>query len=450
MPARVFVSYSRQDVLYKDKVLQQLRVLERQGLVATWSDDRISPGSDWHKELTEQLDGASIVVLLITANFLTSDFILNEEVPRAFEKRREAGLQIIPVLCRPCAWDMVDWLNQLAMWPAGAQPLWVKEDDDPEQLLSDLAREIARISGKPIKPTTTKGESLDRVILDQRLMGIEAQHGLGLAGIAEIVRATIARGAPLYNNGDHEACAVIYRHTITFILPRLISMLETDRDKSTLSRRGLPSARREMGAQDELRLRPMDEREQIRRESNIASMIRSIETSNEMIMAIVKELTAVRDYVTIESSSAANVAWRIRHTFDRLLILARAIQLIPQLEYHPIEGSPFATASSRQTIMEVLRSIDEIADQCGIDSDDDYEVGASTSATLGFITSRFVAEYLGLTRPQNALEDKSELLRHFEQLTLENEPLSQPYRMLYHSRHFLRAVLSKRDLRGEK
>ncbi|TMQ08582.1 MAG: toll/interleukin-1 receptor domain-containing protein [Deltaproteobacteria bacterium] len=233
MPARVFVSYSRRDAQYKDKVLKQLGVLETQGLVATWSDDRIRVGNPWYEELTNELKAANIVVLLITANFLTSDFILKEEIPRAFENQREAGARIVPVLCRPCAWETVDWLNRLQIWPSNAQALWTQERDDPEQLLSDLAREIARIVGRSVKQVP-KHDVVNEPTMDERLMVVEAQYGHGLMGVAEMIRVTIAKGAPLYNSGDHEACATIYRHAITFMLSRLTPVLQkTQRPKSS-------------------------------------------------------------------------------------------------------------------------------------------------------------------------------------------------------------------------
>jgi TIR domain len=109
MPARVFISYSRKDERYKNEVVQQLRVLERQGLLSTWSDEQIATGSQWHDELIRELEAATVVVLLVTANFLTSDFILREEVPRALKAHK--NLRIVPTLCRPCAWEAIDWLH---------------------------------------------------------------------------------------------------------------------------------------------------------------------------------------------------------------------------------------------------------------------------------------------------------------------------------------------------
>lgn len=150
MPTRVFISYSRHDTEYKDQLVRQLMVLERQGLLATWSDERIELGEDWHSEVLNMLNSASVVILLITASFLTSEFILGEEVPRALEKGRESGLKVVPVYCRPCAWEAVPWLSRIQIWPRTAEPLWRNAGDDATSRLSELAREVARMVGAPI------------------------------------------------------------------------------------------------------------------------------------------------------------------------------------------------------------------------------------------------------------------------------------------------------------
>lgn len=152
MSTKVFVSYAREDLAYKNKILSQLLVLENQGLLSTWSDAKVEPGLQWQEELTRELRSAGIVLLLITANFLNSEFILNTEIAELLELHRKSGLRIIPVLCRPCTWEAVAWLRPLDIWPETRTPLWKQETDDPEQQLSDLAREIARIVGLPMGP----------------------------------------------------------------------------------------------------------------------------------------------------------------------------------------------------------------------------------------------------------------------------------------------------------
>jgi acyl carrier protein len=173
MPTSVFISYSRHDTEYKDQLVRQLMVLERQGLLATWSDERIGLGGDWYSEVVNMMSSASVVILLITADFLTSEFILGEEVPRALQQWRESGLKVVPVYCRPCAWEAVPWLAKIQIWPRSAQPLWRNAGDDAASGLSELAHEIARMVGAPI-PEAARDEPTPRRIMERRPSRLEA------------------------------------------------------------------------------------------------------------------------------------------------------------------------------------------------------------------------------------------------------------------------------------
>ena len=89
-PATVFLSYSHKDEKEKDALLSHLRVLEHAGLsIDLWSDDRIGAGEDWEREITEAMERASVAILLISHNFLTSDFILKKEVRPLLERRAD-------------------------------------------------------------------------------------------------------------------------------------------------------------------------------------------------------------------------------------------------------------------------------------------------------------------------------------------------------------------------
>ena len=82
----IFVSYSHKDEREKDKLLSHLGVLQHQGLIDLWSDDRIGAGTHWKQEISEAIAQAKVAILLISANFLTSDFILGEEVPKLLKR----------------------------------------------------------------------------------------------------------------------------------------------------------------------------------------------------------------------------------------------------------------------------------------------------------------------------------------------------------------------------
>jgi hypothetical protein len=92
--------------------------------VDVWSDDAILPGEDWRAAITAGLDGADVAILLLSAGFLASRFINDEEVPRLLARRAKEGVRVIPVLLRSCPWEMHPVLKTLQMrGPDGVEGL---------------------------------------------------------------------------------------------------------------------------------------------------------------------------------------------------------------------------------------------------------------------------------------------------------------------------------------
>jgi serine/threonine protein kinase len=140
----VFISYSHKDEIEKEALLAHLRVLQYADLIDLWSDDRIGPGSDWEQEIDQAMARARVAILLISANFLTSDFILQEEVPRLLERRNQEGLTIFPVIAKPCTWDHVEWLKQLNVRPENGVAVW-GPGSYIDAALATIAEEVAQI-----------------------------------------------------------------------------------------------------------------------------------------------------------------------------------------------------------------------------------------------------------------------------------------------------------------
>jgi hypothetical protein len=141
----VFISYSHADEKEKNALLLHLGVLRGAGLIDLWSDDRIGGGSDWEAEIDEAMASARIAILLISANFLTSEFITRKEVPTILKYREAKGLVTFPVIARPCAWQKVEWLRKLNVRPKNGVPVWHNEGKDAEEELTKIAYEIADI-----------------------------------------------------------------------------------------------------------------------------------------------------------------------------------------------------------------------------------------------------------------------------------------------------------------
>ena len=75
----IFISYSHKDKIWKDRLQSQLNVLEVQGDLSVWEDRQINLGDNWNTQINRAIEVANVAVLLISADFLTSKFILGEE-----------------------------------------------------------------------------------------------------------------------------------------------------------------------------------------------------------------------------------------------------------------------------------------------------------------------------------------------------------------------------------
>jgi len=141
----VFISYSHKDEEWKDRVVTHLRVLQMQDMLDVWDDRRIEAGDEWRAEIENALNAASVAVLLISANFLTSKFILDEEVPRLLERRAKQGVRVIPLIVKPCAWTQVKWLSPILARPKDGRALSAGNENQIDADLAALANEIAAI-----------------------------------------------------------------------------------------------------------------------------------------------------------------------------------------------------------------------------------------------------------------------------------------------------------------
>ena len=111
---QLFFSYSHKDENLRDQLETHLAMLKRQGFIETWHDRRITAGGDFDQTISANLETADIVLLLVSPDFLASDYCYDREMGRAFE-RHDGGLStVIPVILRPCDWHAASFGKFLA------------------------------------------------------------------------------------------------------------------------------------------------------------------------------------------------------------------------------------------------------------------------------------------------------------------------------------------------
>lgn len=144
---RLFISYSHEDTKWLEAIKEQLAVLEAEGLVSICEDSQLKVGEGWYQQLNEMMLGARLGVLLISAPFLTSKFVRQEEIPRLFERHETGGMKLYPLLVQPCPWERVEWLARLQLRPQDAKrrakALSSFTGAARKQKIVDIANEIA-------------------------------------------------------------------------------------------------------------------------------------------------------------------------------------------------------------------------------------------------------------------------------------------------------------------
>jgi hypothetical protein len=137
----VFISYAHEDEELREQLEKHLSVLRRQGLITTWHDRKIVPGSEWARQIDEHIDSARLVLLLISENFVSSDYCYGIELARALERHEEGTATVVPVILKPVDWEGAPF-GRLAMLPTDAKPV-VKWRSRAEAF-TDVARGIRR------------------------------------------------------------------------------------------------------------------------------------------------------------------------------------------------------------------------------------------------------------------------------------------------------------------
>ncbi|HTK08851.1 MAG TPA: toll/interleukin-1 receptor domain-containing protein [Ktedonobacteraceae bacterium] len=138
MPAKVFYAYAHADERFRQELEMHLSPLRRQGLIAEWHDRQIRPGADWKRVLDEQLNTASVILLLISPDFLASDY-LGIETQRALERHSEENIHVIPILLRPVDLQRTPFAH-LQILPRNSIAItsWVSQDEAFREVAQDI------------------------------------------------------------------------------------------------------------------------------------------------------------------------------------------------------------------------------------------------------------------------------------------------------------------------
>lgn len=141
MAARVFISYSHRDEGLRNELEVQLAMLKRQGLVDVWHDRRMLPGDHLDWTISRELDEADVILLLVSPDFIASDYCYKIEKARALRRHHDGEARLISVILRPCDWTHTE-LGSFLVTPKDGRPITMWPDRDEAFL--DVVQSIRR------------------------------------------------------------------------------------------------------------------------------------------------------------------------------------------------------------------------------------------------------------------------------------------------------------------
>jgi HEAT repeat protein/energy-coupling factor transporter ATP-binding protein EcfA2 len=126
---KLFFSYAHKDEPLRDELAKHISLLKRQNIITDWHDRNITAGTDWAQAIDDNLNTANIILLLISSDFLASDYCYDKEMTRALEHHNQGTARVIPIILRPCDWHSAPF-GKLQALPKDAKPVTKWEDQD--------------------------------------------------------------------------------------------------------------------------------------------------------------------------------------------------------------------------------------------------------------------------------------------------------------------------------
>jgi TIR domain len=140
-PIEVFISYShnQKDAALREQLETHLALLKRQGIIDLWHDRRIGAGREWVGAIDEHLNSAAVILLLVSANFVASDYCYDLEMTRALERHDAGDARVIPIILRTTFWEGAPFARLQALPEHGRA---ITEWGNRDRAFTDVARGI--------------------------------------------------------------------------------------------------------------------------------------------------------------------------------------------------------------------------------------------------------------------------------------------------------------------
>jgi hypothetical protein len=194
----VFVSYAHKDHNLRKELDKHLIQMKREGLISVWHDQDISPGTAWEQEIRTHLNTADIVLLLISPDFIASEYCYSVEMTRALERHEARQARVIPIILRPVDWSKAPFAH-LQCLPRNTRPVanWRNRDQAFLEIAHGIRTALASldVSSRPVveppateppkdfSATTLKDGQAVRANIPLEIKGTYSLKGSGLVWV---------------------------------------------------------------------------------------------------------------------------------------------------------------------------------------------------------------------------------------------------------------------------
>lgn len=157
----VFYSYSHRDERYRNELSVSLSILRHEGAIEEWHDRKIVAGAQWADEIDDHLDAAQLILLLISRDFIASEYCYGKEMTRAIERHNDGLARIIPIIVRPWDFSGTPFATLQALpTDAKAVTVWTNRDKAWLDVLKGITRAVKEIAAGIASPQVASGSSI--------------------------------------------------------------------------------------------------------------------------------------------------------------------------------------------------------------------------------------------------------------------------------------------------
>jgi parallel beta-helix repeat protein len=203
----VLISYSHIDEPLRNELEKHLSILKRQKLISTWHDRKIGAGEEWKEQIDDHLNSAQIILLLISADFLASDYCYNIEIKRAMERHESGEARVIPIILRPVDWKGAPF-GKLQALPTNAEPIVSKKWGCTDEAFVDVARGLRATVGS-LNPVINTNQKTKQIIKRSSEIIVDQMHRGDYATINDAISAAAPGSRILVRPGVYDEGLVI-------------------------------------------------------------------------------------------------------------------------------------------------------------------------------------------------------------------------------------------------